>query len=69
MSKDGKSACERLKGKRFKREVAEFGECVWYFKPGIAGTNKMKPRWESGIWLGVREGVLKARSFRRYGAA
>ena len=72
IGKDGKTAYERMKGKQFKREVAEFGECVWYFKPGIKGKNKMEPRWESGIWLGIRdvsgeiivgtaEGVLKAR--------
>ena len=56
--------------------MADFGERVWYYIPGIKGREKMSPRWESGIWLGVRdesgeiligtaEGVLKARSFMR----
>merc|ERR1712026_294122 len=65
-----------MMGKSFTREVAEFGECIWCYVPGINCTQKMDPRWESGIWLGVRDesgeilvgtpgGVLKARSFMR----
>ena len=72
----GKSAYERLKGKKLIRDVAEFGENVWYHRPGITCKDKLDVRWESGIWLGVRDesgevvigtekGVLKTRSFRR----
>ena len=46
---------ERMQGKQLKREVVEFGECVWYYKPGTKGKNKMEPRWESGIRLGIRD--------------
>ena len=65
-----------MKGKTFAREVAEFGEQVWYYKPGITGKDKLDVRWESGIWLGIRDesgevivgtskGVLKDRSLRK----
>ena len=65
-----------MQGNKFVREVAEFGEHAWYYNPGIAGRDKLDVRWESGIWLGIRDesgeviigtskGVLKARSFRR----
>ena len=47
--KDGRTAYERTTGKNFTREVAEFGECVWYYIPGIKGRQKMEPRWESGM--------------------
>ncbi len=50
----------------------EFGECVWYYKPGIAGKSKLESRYETGVWLGFRDrsgesyigtnkGVLKVR--------
>jgi hypothetical protein len=47
-----------------------------YLKAGTQGINKLNPRWEKGIWLGVRdetgeivvgtpEGVIKARDLKR----
>ena len=73
---DGRTAYARMNGKKFAREVAEFGEHVWYYKPGVVGRDKLDVRCESGIWLGIRDesgeviigtskGALKARSFRR----
>ena len=55
MGEDGKTAYRRWKGKDFKREVAEIGEIVLYLKAGTQGRNKFVPRWEKGIWLGVRD--------------
>ena len=73
---DGKTAYRRWKGKDFKREVAEIGESILYLKAGTQGKHKFVPRWEKGIWLGVRDesseiivgtdlGTVKARDFKR----
>ena len=80
VGKDGRTAYERIKGKKFKGELIEFGEVIWYMKPGTKGVNKFDSRWETGIWLGIRdesgesivgtsEGVIKVRSIRRKGIA
>ena len=58
--------------------MAEFGESVWFLFLKSKGKNKMKSRWASGIWLGIRdesgeviigtdEGVIKCRTVRRKG--
>ena len=76
VGKDGRTAYERWKGRKFKRDVAEFGECVWYFKARSRGATGMSGRWGQGIWLGIREeigeamignqeGVVRARTVRR----
>ena len=76
---DDRTAYQRWKGKPFKREIAEFGESVLYLKAGSAGHDKLVSRWESGVWLGVRDetseviigtsnGVIKARDFKRLGS-
>ena len=57
-------------------EVAEFGETVLYLKMGTKGRDKLDSRWETGIWMGVKdetgeciigtsEGTVKARDFKR----
>ena len=45
VGKDGRTAHERWKGKKFKREVAEFGDCVWFLKPRSRGATGMAGRW------------------------
>ena len=56
----------------------EFAECVWYLKVGTEGIDKLETRWESGIWLGIKdesgeviigtkEGAIKVRTIRRKG--
>ena len=73
------SSRTRIKGKRFKREVCEFAECVFYLKPKSKGKDKLESRWGTGIWLGIREesgeifigtqkGVIKVRTVRRKGS-
>merc|ERR1711951_343800 len=52
---DGKTAYRRWKGKDFKREVAKVGETILYLKAGTQGRHKFVPRWEKGVWLGVRD--------------
>lgn len=54
------------------------GRNFWYSKPKSKGRDKLKVRWETGIFLGIRnssnevligtsEGVIKVRSIRRKG--
>lgn len=73
---DGKTRRERLKGKKWIREVAEFAECIFYKELKRKGKSSWEERWKEGIWLGIREesgeilvgtkqGVVKARSFER----
>ena len=37
IGKDGRSAIQRLKGKRCRKDQGEIGECVMYLKPGTQG--------------------------------
>ena len=75
---DGRTACQRVKGRALAKALAEFGECVWYLKPKTAGINKADVRWDDGVWLGIhdnsgevymgtRAGVIKVRTIRRKG--
>jgi hypothetical protein len=77
--RDGMTAYRRLKGREFAKSVTEFGECVWYMRNKTSRRGKLESRWESGVFLGIREesneilvgtpkGVLKARTFRRKGS-
>ena len=74
--KDGRTAHARWKGNKFKREVAAYGECVWFLKPRSRGATGMAGRWSAGIWLVIREesgevmigtkdGIMKARTISR----
>ena len=76
VGKDGKTAYERLKGRKFKKDVAEFGETVWFLKARSRGTTGLAGRWGEGIWLGIRgesgeaiigtaEGIYRAMTVRR----
>ena len=73
---DGRTAHERLRGRKFRRDVAEIGESVMYIRAESVGKDKYNSRWEEGVFIGVREesgeliigtekGVIKARAFRR----
>ena len=53
IGEDGKTAYERRRGKRFKREIPEFAESIWYLKPGSTGKNKLDERWGDGVYLGI----------------
>ena len=55
VGKDGKTAYERLKGKKFRKGVAEFGETVWFLKARSRGTTGLAGRWGEGIWPGIRD--------------
>jgi len=77
---DGRSAWERVKGRRFNSELPEFGEQVMFLKPGSLGKDKFDSRWDVGHFLGLRDdsaemiigtscGVLKVRSVRPYASS
>ena len=80
IGEDGKTAYERRRGKSFKREIPEFGESIWYLRPGSAGKDKLDERWGDGVYLGIieesleiyvgtKEGIIKVRTFARRGEA
>ncbi len=50
---DGKTAYQRVAGKRFERPVVEFGEVVWALRPKSKGTSKWDYRWHEGVWVGA----------------
>ena len=52
---DGMTPHRRLRGKKFNRAMVEFGECIWYLKPGTKGQYKRETRWANGVFLGIRE--------------
>ena len=70
--RDGKTPFERLHGEKPTQKIVPFGEKVLATEP----MNRMNPRYQYGIWLGMRnksaecfignaDGVLRAREFRR----
>lgn len=50
---DGKTAYERVKGKKPSVQGVEFGEKVWYLKGKGKTLNKLRSRWGQGIFVGV----------------
>ena len=51
---DGKTACERLKGKKTRTFGVEFGEAVlWKVKPSGGALGKLSTFWDDGIFLGI----------------
>ena len=76
VQKGGRTSYERWKDKTCSGQLVEFGEHVLYLRPGTRGKDKLLSRWESGIWLGMRDesgeviigtemGCLKVRDVRR----
>ena len=72
---DGRTGWRKMRGKEYRREIFQFGESVMFLKPKTLGKEKMESRWETGIWLGVRDesgehlmgtpkGVIKVRTIR-----
>ena len=57
VGKDGRTAYERIKGKRSSVQLVPFGERVLYLplKPKGTRANKMDPKFRYGIWVGIHE--------------
>ena len=50
---DGKTPYERLRGRLYQGQVAEFAEVVQSRDPGMAADMpKLDDRWSLGLWLG-----------------
>ena len=73
---NGRTAYGEVNGRDYEHEVLEFGESIWYMKPGFTGKHKLDARWKAGLWLGIwdrsnesivgnPDGCLKVRSLRR----
>ena len=73
---DGRNPYQRLRGKKMKQPLVEFGESVHFLIPDHGSLGKMESKWRNGIYLGIRmessemlvgtsEGVFKVRSIRR----
>ena len=74
VGKDSKTAYERRHGRKWKKALPIFGECIWWMRPESKGEQKLETRWEDGVYLGVvtesgeiivgnQEGVVKVRTF------
>ena len=55
VGRDGMTAHRRLRGRNFRKEICEFGECVWYLTPESGGVNELDARWKNGIFLTLRK--------------
>lgn len=78
--REWKNRIGKKERKSFKREMPEFGESIWFFKPGSASQDKLDERWGDGVYLGMieesselyigkKKGIIKARTFARGGEA
>ena len=55
VGKDGRTAYERLKGKKAKLQRHEFGEAVlWKRRPEGGPLGKLTCMWDDGVYLGVK---------------
>ena len=57
VGQDGRTAHERLLGKKANEDLVEFGEQVFYRVGKMALRNKAAPRWLEGTWIGKRWGT------------
>ena len=51
---DGKTRYERMRGKKYLGDIAEFGETVMW-KRNVRGSATWTDRWGEGAFLGIRE--------------
>ena len=54
VGKDSKTAYERRHGRKWKKALPTFGECIWWMRPESAGEKKLETRWENGNYMRVR---------------
>ena len=57
VDKDGRTAYERVKGRKYHGHVYEFGSVVLHNIPGKPQGRLMSERWFRGVWLGKRWGT------------
>ena len=56
-SHNGKASFE-IKGRPYRGEIAQLGECVWAREP--TPSSKLEPRRRAAVWLGKSDGVRRA---------
>ena len=54
VGKDGRTAYERVRGKKYHGEMVEFGRRVFHMSPGKHQGGSMKERWTEGTFVGKR---------------
>ena len=54
VGKDGRTAYERIRGKRYHGEMIEFGRRIFHMNPGKPQGGSMKERWSEGTFVGKR---------------
>ena len=54
VSRDGRTPYERIRGKKYKGEITEFGRKVYHRHPGKVQGGSMEARWEVGIYVGKK---------------
>ena len=54
VGEDGKTAFERIRGRKCTAPIAEFGERVWFkeLEDGRGERAKIESKWHEGIWMG-----------------
>ncbi len=73
------TAHRKLRGRNFEKEIVDIDKSVWYAQSKSKGNIKLASRWETAIWLGIREefgdiivgtseGVIKVRTVTRKGS-
>ena len=76
VKEDGKTAYEKIKGRKCRDPVVPFGEHVWYKQLKVGPNNKAETSWQEGIWLGqcqksnevligTTQGVVRAWAVKR----
>ena len=51
---DGKTPHERLRGRKSKRELMEFGKSVHFLPLNVSDQPNVDARFHDGVWLGIR---------------
>ena len=54
---DGKTSHERLRGKKSRKQLIEFGESIHFMPLNALDKPNIDSRFQDGIWLGVRLGT------------
>ena len=57
-----------MRGRTFRKEIVEIGECVCYLTPGYKGRHTWEERWGVGNWSGVRDDSAEAIILTELGA-
>ena len=60
VGEDGKTPFERMRGKKFRKEMVEIGEGVMAMIQSEEKKRDLRDNWIEGVWLGVREESMES---------